>query len=215
MKEKIKQALKAKFTGQYTEPTGNKLRSLIILIVGFSVIVFIISFARVNGFNNNNNKNNNTKNDVSNDKELQFLSLDKIFNNYLNNYKYSVTVTESNTTVLYEGLISDTADDGKRTYNNEELEYHIVNDVAIDLKTNKEIPNLYGTYLYSFFKPINIYEFIKDKGYNEEVIDNTKVYNYDTLYNEKRITFKIVITKDSIEQIDYSYEDINYNLKFN
>ena len=216
MKEKIKNSLKAKFLGQYTG-TSNKQRSLVILIVGFTLLFALIFILKIN-YNNNytqNNNNNNSTNNNENNKEIEFLSLDKIFNNYIDNYDYNIIITDDETTIVYEGSINEGINNGKRTINNEEINYHIVNNIAIDLKTNKEILNLYDDYLSYYFIPSNIYDFINGKENNEETVDNKKIYTYNSIYNDGDIMFRITTTKDRIENIIFKYNNINYNIKFN
>ena len=211
MKNKIKEALKNKFLGEYT-PSENKEKSIIILIVGFTIIFSLLIAIRIN-YNkpNNNSNNNNSNNSVP---SVQFLSIDKIFNNYLDNYKYIITIDDNESIITYEGSVNDSISDGKRIINEEEINYHIANDIVIDLKTNKEINNLYNNYLSVFFNPNNVYEFIKDKEYTEEIVDNIKIYTYNSIYNDVDIMFKISTGKDRIEEIKYVFNNINYNIKF-
>ena len=212
MKEKLKNSLKAKFLGEYTG-TSNKQRSLIVLIVGFSILFILLILVRVNYNNNSKVYDNNNYKFEEKDKKNQFLTLDKIFNNYLDNYKYDITVNDNDINTEFKGSINNKIDNGKRIINEQELEYHIVDNIAIDLKTNKEITDLYNNYLSYFFIPTNIYEYIKDKENNEEIVDNNKIYIYNSIYNDGDIMFKITTTKDRIEGIEYAYNNINYNIK--
>ena len=209
MKEKLKRTLKAKFTGEYIEPT-NKERSLIILIVGFSVIFALLLYVRISNNNVNNENNTPVQNQESNNK---YMTLDKLFEKYNTSYKYSITVEDNTTKVLYEGSVSDKVDNGKKVVDNKEIEYHIVNDIAIDLNTNKEITDLYNNYLSYFFIPSNIYDFIKDKEKSEDIVDNKKIYIYNSIYNDSDIMFKVVSGKDKLEEIVYKYNKINYSIK--
>ena len=209
MKEKIKNALRAKFLGQYTN-SSNKQRSLIILIVGFSLLIVLLIVAKVN-YNNIINSDNNKQNNID---EVKFLSLDKIFNNYIDNYNYYITINDNNSIIKYEGTIKEKINDGKRITSNEEINYNITEDIIIDINTNKEISNFYYNYLSNFFNPTNVYEFIKDKENSEEIVDNKKIYIYNSIYNDGDIMFKITTTKDRIEEINYIYNNINYNIMF-
>ena len=98
MKEKCKNSLKAKLLGQYTG-TDNKQRSLIILIIGFSVLIALFIMGRINYFNNRNSNNNNNNKYSENKKNIKFLSLEQIFNNYLDNYNYSITIEDETTSI--------------------------------------------------------------------------------------------------------------------
>ena len=213
MKEKFKNSLKAKLLGQYTG-TDNKQRSLIILIIGFSVLIALFIMGRINYFNNRNSNNNNNNNYSENKKNIKFLSLEQIFNNYLDNYNYSITIEDETTSIKYEGTCSSGTNTGKKIVGEEVIDYHIANDIVIDLKTNKEIDDLYGDYLSYYFNPTNVYEFIKDKENSEEIVDNEKIYTYNSIYNDGDIMFRIATTKDGIDTINYKYKEINYSIKF-
>ena len=217
MKEKLKKTLKAKFTGEYVGTT-NKEKSIAILLIGFTMLFAILLYCRVNyhkiSQNDNNNNNNNNNSQIDN-KKTEFLSLDKIFINYMDNYKYTITIEDNNKKIIYEGSMSNGVDNGKKIINNEEIEYHIVNDIAIDLNTNKEINNLYDKYLSTFFVPTNIYEFIKDKENSEDIVDKEKIYIYNSVYKDADIMFKIITGKDRLEEIIYKYNNIDYSIKYN
>ena len=210
MKEKIKKGLKAKFLGEYT-PSEDKTKSMVILIVGFSILLSLLVAIRINYNRNIKNISNNNEQKIT---STEFLSLDKIFNNYLDNYKYKITINDSNSIIKFEGSINDKINNGKRIINNEEINYHVVNDIAIDLDTNKEINDLYNNYLSYFFNPTNVYEFIKDLNSNEEIVDNMKIYNYNNIYNGVSIMFKITTSKDRIEEINYNYNNVDYKITF-
>ena len=210
MKNKLKNSLKSKFLGQYTG-TSNREKSILILIIGFTIILALLITIRINY---NNNLNNNT-NKVEENNSVEFLSLDKIFNNYLDNYKYNITIDDNEIKIQYKGTINNKINNGIKTINNEETNYNIANDVIIDLKTNKEINDLYGNYLSHFFNPTNIYEFISDKEKMEEIVDSKKVYTYNSIYNDADIMFRIVTSKDRIEDIRYKYNNVEYSIKLN
>ena len=214
MKEKLKKTLKAKFNGQYVE-SDNKIRSLIILIICFSVIIALtvvikVNYKQLNEYNNKNNNNNNTQTEGLEDEE--FLSLDRIFINYLDNYKYYISVDDNNIIIKYEGSITNGNNTGKRIINKDEINYSITDDNIIDSKTNREITNLYKNYLSYFFNPTNVYEFIKDLESTDEVVDNKKIYSFNGTYEEIEIKFNITTTKDRIEEILYEYNNIKYSI---
>ena len=211
MKEKLKKALKAKFTGEYIA-SENKTRALVILIIGFTIIFSLIVFIKANYNKINTTTNNNNKTEEI--EEVKFLSLEKIFINYLDNYKYKISIEDNSNIIIYEGTITDGNNTGKRIINNEEINYNIANDIVIDLKTNREVNNFYKTYISYFFNPTNVYEFIKDLEATEEEQDDKKTYTYNTSYNEKDIMIKITTTKDRIEEINYLYNNINYSISF-
>ena len=213
MKEKIKNSLKAKFLGENINTT-NREKSIAILIIGFSVIFALIILIRININNNVNNYKGNTSenNEI---KEIEFLSLDKLFSNYKDNYKYDITIDNNSEIIKYSGTISDNINDGKMININGEINYHIVNDIAINLQTNEEIPNIYEEYLSFFFVPNNVYEFIRNLECKEEMVDNTKKYSYNSIYNDGKIMFNIVTTKDRIEEIKYIYDNVSYTIKLN
>ena len=209
MKEKIKKSLKSKFLGEYEPPT-NKQRSLIILLMGFTVLFGLIILVRINNrYDNNTNTSNNNSN---NSKNIEFLSLDKIIANYVDNYEYNITINDNNNLITYEGNISSGVNNGKKKIDDVEINYHIVNNTIIDLDTNKEIPSLYENYIYSFFEPNNIYEFIKDQESIEEIVDNNKVYTYNSVYDDGEIAIKITTSKDRIESININYNNIDYDI---
>ena len=216
MKEKIKNSLKAKFLGENTSAVSRE-KAIAILIIGFSVIFALIIFIRIN-VNNNikkyyEEKYKETSGETNKKQEIEFLSLDKLFSNYIDNYKYDIAIDNAGEIIKYNGAINDNIDDGKKIKNNEEINYHIVNGIAINLQTNEEISNIYEEYLSFFFVPTNVYEFIRNLDGKEEIVDNIKKYSYNSIYNDVEIMFNIVTSKDRIEEINYSYNNVNYTVK--
>lgn len=198
MMNKIKKTLKSKFLGEYT-PSGNKERALIVLIIGFSILIFITILIRINYTNYvNTPKDNNIETE-----SIQFLSLDKLFNNYLDNYNYKIEVIDKDT-IYYDGKIENGVNTGTRIVNNNTLNYNLNND---------NLNDVYGNYLYYFYTPQNVYDFIKSLNGNEQKLDNNKIYTYNSIYEDNEINFKIITSRDRIEEINYNYKDIYYNIK--
>ena len=208
MKNKIKNALKMKFLGEYSA-TGNKEKSLIILVVGFIILFTLLIAIRIS-FNNNYQKYLDSQNN-----EVEYLKIDELFNKYISNYKYNISINDNDLLTIYNGEVISNIDDGKRLNNEDLLEYHIENNIITNKDNNEVVDNLYYDYLSYFFTPSNVYNYIKDLKTNEENIDNKKIYNYNSIYNESNIIFKITTTKDSIEEINYTYNDVVYSIKLN
>ena len=212
MKDKIIKTIKAKFLGEYIN-SGDKEKSLIIFIVGFSFLIILIIILKINYSNViKQNIENNTTNNIE---EVDYLSLNKLFINYIDNYIYNIEILDNDIIVNYSGSVNNQIDNGKRFYNNEIINYQIENENVINTDNNQTINNLYGDYLAYFFIPSNVYSYIENLEYKEEIIDNNKIYNYNSIYNESDIMFNIITTKDRIEEINYKYNEVNYKIKLN
>ena len=210
MKDKLIKALRAKFLGESTKPV-NRERSIIILVIGFTLLFILFIAIRIN-YNNQIRNMYNNKN-VNNIEEVDYLSIDKLFSNYEDNYKYYINIIDNELNILFDGSINNNIDIGKKIVDKEVIEYQIDNDQIIDLNTNQIISSLYDDYLSYFFKPSNIYNFIKDLKFKEEIVDNKKIYNYNSIYNDSEIVFTITTSKDRLEEIKYIYNGIIYDIK--
>ena len=208
MKDKIKNSLKSKFLGENI-PSNNKQKDVIVLAIGFAFLIAVFIFARVNYNPNKNQSSSEAK------EEMNFKNLDELFNNINTNYNYDITILNKNNSVYsyFNGKVEDTINVGKKTIDTITINYKIDSNGAINTTTNETITNLYDGFLYYFFTPSNVFDYVKDLENTYEILDGKKIYNYNSKYRDDTIVFKITTTVDRIEKIVYIYDNIDYSIK--
>ncbi|MBR1416826.1 MAG: hypothetical protein IJ572_03310 [Bacilli bacterium] len=210
MKNKLKNVFKNKFLGE-VEPDGDKQKALILLIVGFTFLIVVFVVARINI---NKPKEVTTKQERIINEEITYLPLNELFDKYKDNYNYNITIlnNETNSYVYYIGSINDNINIGKKIDDALTINYQINNLGAINLDTNENITNLYDGYLYYFFNPYNLYDYIRYYKSEEKTLDSKKIYTYNNKYNDLDINIKITTGVDKIEEISYNYNNNTYNI---
>ncbi len=197
MKEKIRN----KFLG-ISEPSDNRLRSLIILVVWMILITLLIVYVR--SYNVNNSK----------DEVITFNNLGDIFSIY-KDYDYEIIINdlEDNVTT-YKGTMKNTIDTGVKTKGEESISYKVESNIITDTTTNTVIDNLYDDYLAYFFLPSNIYSYVSYLNGEEKEDKNIKTYTFKYVYDDKDIVFEIETTYDKLNNIVISHDDRVYNIKY-
>lgn len=208
MKDKIKTSLKAKFLGENI-PSNNKQKDVIVLAIGFAFLIGVFIFARVNYHPNNNQSSNNEVKE-----EINFKNLDELFNSIGTNYNYNITILNKNNSAYsyFNGSVDNNVNIGKKIIDTVTINYKIDSNGAINTTTNEAITNLYDGFLYYFFTPSNVFDYVKDLENTYEILDDKKIYNYNSKYRDDNIVFKITTTVDKIEKISYIYDNIEYSI---
>lgn len=201
----MKEKLKDKLLGNYT-PSNNKQRSLIILLIWLLFIGLVIAFI--------NYSSNTYEQEMPKEEKITYLSLKEIFDKYSNNYKYDITILENNAFIYYKGSLINNVNEGTKIKDGISLNYQITSNI-INKDTNEEITNLYENYLYYFFNPNNIYEYISYLKGEEEINGDLKTYNYNYKYNDLDINIQLTTGIDDIKEIIINYDSIKYNIKYN
>ena len=208
MKNKWEKYYKENILGETTPKEVNKEKALLKLVLGLAACLFIFI---VGVFYNRQNP----KQIKSTDKKVQ-LTLEQNFQQYIDNYQYDITLTKDNNEIeKYQGKVNNNINQGTKTTikNNETINYTIKDKEITNTNTNIKIDNLYNNYLSYFFEPINVYTYIKDIQDENKEDTTKKNYTYQTTYENKDITFKIYTTTNTIEEINYNYDNITYQLK--
>ena len=190
MKNKLKKTLKNKFLG-IVEPSTDKTKSLIILVVGFLIMLILFVFIRINY--HNFNKQLETNNTIK--EETKFLSLKDLFAKYNDSYEYNITILDNESYVYYIGKVINEENVGKRIIDAENID------------------NLYKNYLYFFFTPSNLYDYLEYLKPEETINSDTKTYTFKSIYNNEALDIKLTTTIESIKEINYNYNNITYNIK--
>ena len=197
MKEKIRN----KFLG-ISEPSDNRLRSLIILVVWMILITLLIFYVR--SYNVNNPK----------EEVIAFNNLGDIFSIY-KDYNYEIIINDLDDNVTtYKGTMKNTIDTGVKTRGEESISYKVESNIITDTTTNTVIDNLYDDYLAYFFLPSNIYSYVSYLNGEEKEDKNIKTYTFKYVYDDKDIVFEIETTYDKLNNIVISHDDRVYNIKF-
>ena len=197
MKEKIRN----KFLG-ISEPSNNRLRSLIILVVWMILITLLIFYVR--SYNVNNPK----------EEVITFNNLGDIFSIY-KDYNYEIIINDLDDNVTtYKGTMKNTIDTGVKTRGEESISYKVESNIITDTTTNTVIDNLYDDYLAYFFLPSNIYSYVSYLNGEEKEDKNIKTYTFKYVYDDKDIVFEIETTYDKLNNIVISHDDRVYNIKF-
>ena len=204
MKEKIKKGLKNKFLGLY-EPSEDKTKSLVLLAGGIVFMIVLLVFIKTNYYVNNENNNYQQQ-------SVKELSLKEIFDKYNNNYGYNITILDNDTNVYYIGKVENEVNIGKKVINDENIEYKITYEGVVNNTTNEVIDNLYDNYLYKFFNPSNLYEYLVYLTPEEKQDNDIKIYSYQSTYDEELLDIKLTTTIESIKEITYNYKGITYNI---
>ena len=213
MKKGLKKIIRE---GLLNEPreNPNKEKDIIILIIGtiFFVILFVVFNINKSNMKNITNKDNNNNNNEKEVVKKEEISLNDLFDKYKDNYNYDITINNNEKYIYYKGSISNNINNGTKTIDTKTIEYEITNNGAIDVNTKHEINDLYDGYLYYFFNPINVYNFVKEIDSYQKSEDN--IFKYDTIYNNENIKFTINSIDDKLN-INYLYKDIVYNIVIN
>jgi len=197
MKEKIRN----KFLG-ISEPSDNRLRSLIILVVWMILITLLIFYVR--SYNVNNPK----------EEVITFNNLGDIFSIY-KDYNYEIIINDLDDNVTtYKGTMKNTIDTGVKTKGEESISYKVESNIITDTTTNTVIDNLYDDYLAYFFLPSNIYSYVSYLNGEEKEDKNIKTYTFKYVYDDKDIVFEIETTYDKLNNIVISHDDRIYNIKY-
>jgi len=197
MKEKIRN----KFLG-ISEPSDNRLRSLIILVVWMILITLLIFYVR--SYNVNNSK----------EEVITFNNLGDIFSIY-KDYNYEIIINDLDDNVTtYKGTMKNTIDTGVKTRGEESISYKVESNIITDTTTNTVIDNLYDDYLAYFFLPSNIYSYVSYLNGEEKEDKNIKTYTFKYVYDDKDIVFEIETTYDKLNNIVISHDDRVYNIKY-
>lgn len=210
MKNKLKKYYKTKILGEEDNKTVNTQKSLYQLIMWVIFIVAVFIFIGISNkfVTKTEKKPNNT------DQVINYENLDTIFSIYSNNYDYTINITTSSTTkAKYQGSISNGIDIGTKESNTTKTSYKIENGIITNTETNEIIEDLYEDYLSYFFIPQNVYTYLKDNEYTEEVGNSTKMYKYKSTYLGEDITFNIQTGINTLQEINYSYQNVNYQIK--
>lgn len=203
MKEKMKIKLKNKFLG-INEPSGDRQKSLVILLIGLVLMASLFLYLKISQNNASRNNTNET---------INFLSLDEIFNKYNNGYKYSITINDNVSKVYYKGSIVGEENTGKRIIDDQAINYKINNDVAVNVETGEEIEDFYMGYYHDLFSLKQIYDYISRLIPTEKVKNNYKTYSYKSINKNIELDINLTTSIESIEEINYNYNNITYNIK--
>ena len=222
MKNKLRNALKERITGETTKEV-DKQKSLMLLLIWLVFIIIIFFVVRngnsvsnnQNNSNSNNNSNSQSENGVDTKKQYQFLSLEEVFKKYEKEYNYNITVLnqENSSYIYFIGSIDSDTNLGKKMIDTKTINYKIDKSGAVDLDTNEEITDLYNGLLYYFFDLDNMYNYIIYLKAKETVSEDIKTYEYNSIYNDMDINIKIETFEDSIKEIVYKYNNKTYNIK--
>ncbi len=207
MKKGMRRLLKE---GLLNEPreNPNKEKDLIVLIIGLVLMIFLVIAVKVS-INKIKQNNNNQENII----KEESISLNDVFNNFKDNYNYKIIILDENKSYSYfEGKVLNGENIGIKTIDNIATEYKITEDKIINTKTNEEIDGLYKGYLYYFFIPNNIYNFIKEIDVFEKKDNNN--YSYDSVYNDQKIKFMITVEDENNIKINYTYLNIEYSMNY-
>lgn len=209
MKNKLKEYYKKNILGEDDNKVVDSQKSLHQLVLWIVFIVAVLIFIGVsNNFIPSEDKKNNSNQIIT------FETLDNIFSIYKDNYSYDISINSNDTIkAKYQGSVVNSIDNGKKIVDNEVTAYKIENNVITDINTNEVINNLYEEYLSYFFMPQNVYTYLKDVNYDEEMANSMKMYKYKTIYQDDDIIFNIITGINTIQEIDYTYKSVNYQIK--
>ncbi len=201
----MKEKLKNKFLG-INELSDNRERSFALLLIWLVFIGFVVVYVRENQVER---KTDDIKQDI-----VAFESLDSIFSKYIN-YKYDISISDlNNNIVYYKGEYNNDINSGTKVNGDETINYKIDNRIVVNVDNGEVVEDLYSNYLAFFFIPNNVYEYVKTLTVNEKEDGDIKKYNYEFVYDDKPIYIDIVTTKDLIDDINVTYDDLKYDIKF-